>query len=286
MKDRAALARRAVAAALDVRQRHSSAKLWESICPFDVSERMGMEVQFHAIPSLEALYFKLSPPTVFVGTLRPAGRRGYNVAHEIGHHVFGHGTTVHEVREERFAPVQDAKEFAADVFASFLLMPKVAVSKAFHDRNFAVETATAEEMFLIAGYFGVGYTTLIFHLQHNLQFLTARRAEELRRALPYQLRQGLARLSTSELLIVDERWKGRPVDVRVGEHILVPNDTIVEGRSLELLHSGSHLLAVGVVPGISRIVGTSGGWSVYARVSRARYVGRSIFRHDPDPEDI
>jgi hypothetical protein len=165
-------------------------------------------------------------------------------------------------------------------------MPKIAVSKAFNDRNVSVETATAEEMFLIAGYFGVGYTTLIFHLQYNLQVISQPRADELRKSMPHELRRDVAGLSTSELLIVDERWKGRPADIRVGEHILLPNDTIIEGESLELLQSRGALAAVGVAPGISRIVGSGGAWSVYARVSRAQYVGRSIFRHDPDPEEI
>src|SRR5437660_1471944 len=123
-------------AALQTRQSHAKARLWESICPYDLATRMGIEVQFHALPSLEALYFKTDPPLIMVGTQRPAGRRAYNAAHEIGHHVFGHGTTVHQLRTEQdTTPATNPKEFLADVFASFLLMPKLAVSKAFADRR-------------------------------------------------------------------------------------------------------------------------------------------------------
>jgi len=270
-------------AALQTRQRHAKARLWESICPYDVAARMGIEVQFHALPSLEALYFKIDPPLIMVGTQRPAGRRGYNTAHEIGHHVFGHGTTVHQLRSELHTKdATNPKEFLADVFASFLLMPKLAVSKAFADRGLAPASASPEDVYRIACYFGVGYTTIIFHLQHNLGLITEDQAATLGDSTPKQLRAALADQQSAELLVIDEKWIGRPADIRVNDLLLLPNGTKVEGDALTSLDNEHGLTARGVTPGIARLTSADDKWSLFARVSRHEYVGRSIFRHDPE----
>jgi hypothetical protein len=45
-------------------------------------------------------------------------RRAYDCAHELGHHVFGHGSSIDELREDAKAqPWEDPKEFLA-LFAS------------------------------------------------------------------------------------------------------------------------------------------------------------------------
>lgn len=277
------LARRAMTAALQTRQRHAKARLWESICPYDLATRMGIEVQFHALPSLEALYFKTDPPLIMVGTQRPAGRRAFNTAHELGHYVFGHGTTVHQLRSEQDTkPPANPKEFLADVFASFLLMPKLAVSKAFLDRDLAPQSVSPEDVFRVACYFGVGYTTIIFHLQHNLSMLTGEQADALRRSTPKQLRATLANEASTELLVVDEHWIGRPADIRVNDLLVLPPDTKIEGSAVMTTSVEHCLVARGVTPGIARLTNHDESWSLYARVSRHEYVGRSIFRHDPE----
>lgn len=270
-------------AALQTRQQHAKARLWESICPYDLAARMGIEVQFHALPSLEALYFKTDPPLIMVGTQRPAGRRAYNAAHELGHHVFGHGTTVHQLRTEQDTkPATNPKEFLADVFASFLLMPKLAVSKAFADRNIDHCAVTPEDLYRVACYFGVGYTTIIFHLQHNLTMLAREQADDLRRATPKQLRATLTEQSSAELLVVDEHWIGRPADLRVDDLLLLPRYTGIEGSVFTTTQDEHGLVARAAAPGIARLTNHDDGWSLYARVSRHEYVGRSIFRHDPE----
>jgi Zn-dependent peptidase ImmA (M78 family) len=270
-------------AAIQTRQRHAKARLWESLCPYDLAERMGIEVQFHTVPSLEALYFKIDPPLIMVGTQRPAGRRAYNAAHEIGHHVFGHGTTVHQLRSEQdTTPATNPKEFLADVFASFLLMPKLAVSKAFADRSLNPATITPEDVYRMACYFGVGYTTIIFHLQHNLVMITDEQADTLHGSTPKQLRAALTDQPSTELLVIDEQWVGRPADIRVNDLLLLPHDANVEGEALTTMTSAHGLTARAVAPGLARLTNSNASWSLFARVSRHEYVGRSIFRHDPE----
>ena len=44
----------------------------------------------------------------------------YNCAHELGHHVFGHGSSIDELREESKASVKNPKEFLVDVCGNAL----------------------------------------------------------------------------------------------------------------------------------------------------------------------
>jgi Zn-dependent peptidase ImmA (M78 family) len=274
----------AMTAALRTRKQ-STAAMWESLCPYDLAAAMELEVQFQAINSLEAVYVdNVEPPLLLVGSLRPNGRQRYSAAHEIGHHVFGHGTTLHELRTDGARRPKDPKEFLADVFASFLLMPKLAVSKALVSRGLKVETITAEALYGLACYFGVGYTTIILHMEANLRFLTEARATALSQATPKQLRAVLAGdEQASELLVVDQQWVGRPADLSVNDLIVLPDGTRIEGDALTVIREeeGS-ITARATTPGIARLSTADEGWALFARVSRTAYAGRSIFRHDPE----
>jgi hypothetical protein len=76
---------------------------------------------------------------------RPLPRRAYNCAHELGHHAFGHGSSIDELREDAKAqPWEDPKEFLADTFAGFILMPIIGLRRAFSVRGLTPETATPE----------------------------------------------------------------------------------------------------------------------------------------------
>jgi hypothetical protein len=176
------LAERATAAALRLRVQKGRG-LHSAICPFDLALDMGLEVRFERIPSLEGIYRAGAVPLVLLSSLRPAGRRAYNCAHEIGHHVFGHGTRVDELLDRKRDGF-DPEEYLADRFASALLMPQAALLRAFAVRGWRVSSATETQMLAIAGYFGVGYTTLIGYLEKTLGVLADDRASELRRRTP------------------------------------------------------------------------------------------------------
>lgn len=267
-------------AALRTRQQHSTQPLWESLCPYDLATRMGLEVQFQRINSLEAIYTdEADPPIIIIGSLRPNGRQRYNAAHELGHHYFGHGTTIHELRND--PRPKDAKEFLADVYASFLLMPKLAMSKALNDRSIKTKQLSSEQTYTLACYFGVGYTTTILHLNANLQLISDQQADELRKTTPQQLRTILATDDHGELLVVDQHWKGRPADISVNDLLLLPHQTTVEGENITITEEREHgIIARAITPGISKV--TNANWSLYTRVSRHEYQGRNLFRHDPE----
>ena len=94
MTDRKQMARMAAMVALRTRNK-AGATLGQAICVYDLAEHLGIEVRFLDIPSMEGFYSKNPGPLILLSTLRPAGRRVFTCAHELGHHVLGHGTRRH-----------------------------------------------------------------------------------------------------------------------------------------------------------------------------------------------
>ena len=179
-----------------------------AICVYDLAEKLGVEVRFLDVPSMEGMYTSASSPTIIVSSLRPPGRRAFTCAHELGHHNRSDGVEIDELVEQWDKPRFDSKEFAADCFAGALLMPKMAVSKAFAIRGWSMEECTPEQAFMVAGYFGVGYTTLVHHLRSALQTLPDTRAQALLKVSPRKAQSLLLGWQTPQ----DRRRSGRPLD--------------------------------------------------------------------------
>jgi Zn-dependent peptidase ImmA (M78 family) len=140
---------------------------------YDLAKQLGVEVRFVDIPSLEGMYLKLNQRAeIFISTHRPAGRQASTCGHELGHHVFKHGTQIDEYLDgvaelERFDP----QEFLVDCFSGFVLMPKSAVNYAFTIRGWNPQLCTSTQAYIIAGLFGVGYITLLQHMSKTLKLV-------------------------------------------------------------------------------------------------------------------
>ena len=96
--NRHALATQAMQAAIATR---AKAKLDQHgpICIYGLSETLGVTVRFNTI-NMEGMYQRGAPPRIHLSARRPLPRRAYNCAHELGHHVFGHGSSIDELRED------------------------------------------------------------------------------------------------------------------------------------------------------------------------------------------
>lgn len=269
---------------------------YEPVCPFDIAHRLDIEVKLQNIPSMEGMYCRMADgPIIVLASERPAGRQNFNCAHELGHHAYEHGVSLDEMMgadqaagNRRYA---DPKEFLADSFAGFLLMPKAAIDRAFTLRGLTPGTASPEEVFMVAGYLGVGYRTLITHLQCSLRLLNPARAEELRRfATKLSLiRSNITGVVLKHVTVVDEAWENRSVDLHVGDHVLVPRGWSASGAGLE---------EVGLTPGAAQKPGQlsravrqgqsellTGDRSLAVRVARQGFHGRSRYRFLDDPEE-
>jgi hypothetical protein len=260
----------------------------EALCAFDAAENLNVELRFVDVPSMEGMYVKNSgpdlKPIILVSALRPAGRQATTAAHELGHHVFGHGTRIDQYiadsDESAASSSGSEEELLANAFAGFFLMPKSAVEHGFRSRCYVPASATAQQIYAVAGWLGVGYGTLIHHMRSSLSLLTEQKAKALLLNQPKRIRQELlGTTSPTDCFIVDAAWTGRSLDLQLGDVALVKEDPAMEGNCLT--HDGTtpqglHILRA-VATGIGRIIGPD--WATFARVRPREFVGRSIFRH-------
>ncbi len=288
MASRRELVVQAARAALSLRRQVGIAP--EAPVPiYDTAEKIGLEVRFVDVPTLEGMYVRDAHPLAMISAHRPPGRQALTCAHEIGHHVFGHGSTIDRVLEEAAARRFDPAEFLANAFASLLLMPRASVARGFTDRGFSVKGPTPDQVFVVAGYLGVGYTTLITHMHATLRQLSAQHAKSLAANAPKDIRARLLAACGSEpgdrtqndVLVTDVNWLSRPIDTHVGDRVLVPPGSVFEGTCAVL--TGRVLVAK--APGIGRLETEGLGWSAFVRVCRRRYVGLASYRHLEDPDE-
>jgi hypothetical protein len=253
---------------------------------YGLSEKLGLRVRFVGI-SMEGMYKRGKPPQILLSALRPLARRAFTCAHEIGHHVFKHGSTIDELVDSR----QDVgtahpEELLAQAFAGFLLMPTLGIRKAFVQRGWDAGRASPAQILTVSSAYGVGYTTLINHLTRSLQMISPSQARALTRvALPQVRRDLLGTVSSAPLIVVDCHWALPTIDAEVGTHILLPTDATPGEDVLEHRQdAASGRLFEAVKPGIAQIERRHGE-SLFVRIARHQYVGLSQYRHLEDMDD-
>jgi Zn-dependent peptidase ImmA (M78 family) len=284
--NRRQLAQRAMLKSIDVRT-EAGLNLMTPICIYDLCESQGLRVRFVNI-NMEGSYFRGNPSLILLSALRPMPRRNFTCAHELGHHVFGHGSTVDKLIQEskngsRFKP----DEFLVDCFGGFLLMPTLGVRRAFASRGWDVGSANATQLYTVACSFGVGYETLIDHMTYSLFMLDQTKAESLRKVKLNMIRNELlGRPSPDPLVVADEQWLLPTVDAEVGTTLLFPKTAVPSNNAITLEgeYERWHVFKASR-PGIARVCCTASNWAVFARVSRVQFEGLSKYRHLEEVED-
>ena len=153
--------RRAIRLAFSTRRR-AGYSLHQAICIYDCAERLGVEVRFLQVPSFEGMYASSGSGLIVVSSMRPPGRQTYTCAHELGHHILGHGSKWDEyLNDWGTSNPRDPNEREAERFAGYLLMPRRAVMAAFAQRAWDPLSCTPEQAYTVAYQLGVGYSTLI-----------------------------------------------------------------------------------------------------------------------------
>lgn len=261
----------------------------DPICIFGLCDSLGVRVRFVEV-SMEGLYVRSATgmPEILISAKRPIPRRVFTCAHELGHHVFGHGFSVDEMVERAEEDARfDPDEFLVDAFAGFLLIPTIGLRRAFSNRSLSHKTASPLQLFTIACAFGVGYETLIKHMTYSLRMLTRSELKGLMRHGPKRIRTGVLGFETnSPLVIVDDHWTLPTIDVEVGSRVLLPNWAIVTGDHLgrEETTAGGSLYRADR-PGISRVTRDGSDWAAFVRVSKYEFAGLSRYRHLEDEDD-
>lgn len=214
--NRRALYQQAMQASIRARIEYN-ADLKRPICIYDLCKARGVTVRFNAI-NMEGMYDRIPQPRIHLSALRPLVRRTFNCAHELGHHEFGHGSTIDELREGANADRwKQPNEVLADAFAAFILMPTLGLREAFAQRRLTPERAKPAQFYAIACNFGVGFSTLVTHMALGIEEMTPFHRATLARHTPRSIRTEFLGQPTAEpLVLVDERWNAPSLDVEEG----------------------------------------------------------------------
>ncbi len=257
------------------------------VCVYGICDSLGVNVRFNDI-NMEGMYDKSPRPRIHISALRPLARRNFTCAHELGHHVFNHGSSIDELREEH-AQYSDRppEEILADTFAAFLLMPTLGLREAFTRRNLDPNKASATELYAIACNFGVGQSTLVNHLAYAAGMITLARRTTLGRITPKMIRtEVLDEIVSEPLTIADQFWSAATLDMEEGALLLLPSGVVVDTAMLmpeRSLSSGRLFRAAKA--GISRIAIPGTNWATYVRIAKRQYVGLAKYRHLEDSTD-
>jgi Zn-dependent peptidase ImmA (M78 family) len=259
----------------------------DAIDPIGIAQQRGCEVRYMSLPSLEGIYSPVPGPVIVVGSQRPAGRRAYTCAHELGHHEFRHGTRVEELIFEERNMAKAPDEFLADMFAAHLMMSQSSIRYALKVRGFDVKKIEPMQIFSMASFFGVGYTTLIDHLALTLMQINQQQRDYLKRVKPKDLKAIFGGEAQSEVFIADEFWRGRPVDMEVGDILVLQTGSILEDNSRlsEYEVSRSQPIFKAISRGYARAFHEGSGWSINIRIAPKQYEGLAQHRFLDDPEE-
>lgn len=253
--------------------------------PYHAAERLGVKVRF-LDTSMEGFYFKQGTGSILLSSLRPVPRRAFTCAHELGHHVFGHGSTIDQLQEDQRPDSGKPDEVLANAFAAFFLMPSVGLRGAFARRGWHATTATPLQVFIVASQFGVGYVTLIKHLSYTLREISDARRTELARWGPQLIRRQLLEEEYDSFVVVDQHNEAAVFDVEKGAAVLLPLGVGACGEALEHVCSLEEFeLYRAAKRGPATITGLAEPFEV--RTMPKDYVGPAAnrFLEDPDEQD-
>jgi hypothetical protein len=253
--------------------------------PYAAAETLGLRVNFLAM-SMEGFYLKGTPADILVSSLRPVGRRAFTCAHELGHHWFGHGSTIDQLQEDERNESSKPDEVLANAFATFFLMPTVVVRAAFAARGWSMSAPTPIQLFTVACELGVGYATLLNHLSYTLREINGPAREELNKWTPQRIRKQMLGDEAEEAIVIIDAHSAAPTyDVEKDAGVLMPAGAQVHGKALVFVRSlGAFDLHRASRRGEAAIAGAAQPSQV--RVMPKKYEGpaRRRFLEDPDED--
>ena len=279
-------AREAMLEALRIRRDHGVPRD-APVNPIDFADRLGIETWFKDVGNLEGLYVSGNPPRIILPSDRPLGRQAFACAHELGHHVFGHGTRIDVLGEQTVVNTDNhaGEEQIAHLFATNFLMPRPVVEKGFSSRKWDIGRATSAQVYTVACSLGVSYEGLVIRLAHGFKAIDRDRVLTLRKTPLPRVRQQLVGHEYKHRVVpVDRCWPDIAIDLWVNDAILVSNDTNIEHPAILAfaLKNSSNSVYSAKRPGISRIAFADR--TVFVRVCRTRYKGLAQHRFWDDPD--
>ena len=250
--------------------------------PCDVYELISrtLDLQFVDIPSLEGMYLEeAEAKRICVCAHRPVGRQKFTTAHELGHHLLGHGTQIDAGFEIDKVVPDYIEEQAADVFARYLLMPPRAVHAGFRNRGLSPLTDDPRSFYCVSSWLGVGYTTLVQHMTCTLNLLSKTRSDMLQNTAVKELKTSLVGVSTTnDVWQLDDLWDGFVVHAQLGDFLLGLSDVEQQCGTLSRFRDDTWVAtAVG-----SGTYALRNGGSIKVCVSKRDFAGFYEYRYMPE----
>ncbi len=270
-------------AATDVREQLGLDQI-EPVDPYAIAEALGIRVRFLPV-SMEGFYQKGTPPRIMLSALRPIARKCFTCAHEVGHHWFGHGSTIDELKADDRQDSEIPEEILANAFAGFLLMPSIAMRRAFNSRGWKPATANPLQVLTIASEFGVGYETLLTHLSVTLGDMPRNSRIELGKWTPQRIRKRVLGDDDADgLVLLDARQQSASVDLDEGCALAVPRGATINGGVLTPRQTiEGHDVYNAVGRGRATVI--TPDWRIEVRVAPVHFTGPANYRFMEDPDE-
>ncbi len=250
------------------------------ICPYALCEAMEFDLRFVKISSFEGMYVA-NQNIILISSERPEGRKRFTCAHEIGHHVLGHGTVIDEILE---CGSNKQEEQEADFFASMLLMPPSSITRILNRYGRLAEDITAIDGYVLSKYFGVSYLAFITHIYINLRLIAYRHYQKLKAESLLSIRSSLSGLNTkNQVFSIGDWWDEKAIELEVGDFIVSEKTLSIDGpHIIQSVSADEKLIYIAIASGITRIYNEN--WSCYTKVSRHKFHGFYQYKYDEEEE--
>lgn len=269
----------------EVRQ-HFGLDMFQPINVFDASVELGLVVTFVDI-NMEGMYIKKNgrKPTILLSNQRPLPRRFFTCAHELGHHVFDHGSKIDGLTEQASGSSHyDSDELLVDTFAGALLMPVAGVQAEFAKRNWNIKQATPIQFYMVSSVFGTGYQSLVTHCKFN-RLISSTKADSLLTLTPSKILDSIfaSHTNNSHFKIIDSDSELSTIDLEVSNYVFLPKEAVIEGDHFQFHKETSVGKAYSAIkPGIVRVTSPDGSINSYVRIQNFQYSGHAEYRHLED----
>jgi hypothetical protein len=212
---------------------------------FEAVSELGMKLTFRPLAGCAALYLPSvlgSRPGAVVHVGHPLALQRFSAAHELGHHVFGHGAQV--VREGEPRPRQASpppEEMLAEAFAAWFLMPPEAAEVAL-ERLGLDAVRFPDDAYALSLRLGTSFKATCIHLESLKQLKRQVATEWSQRALK-PVKEAMTTIPPpggwrNDLWLVrpEEAEPAPPLTVRAGDRLLF---TLPAGWELDELPPGA-----------------------------------------------
>jgi len=193
---------------------------------FRAIEDAELILAFEPMPNLSGAYYRNAG--VLINANHPLARQRYTAAHEFGHHLFKHGTSVDPMTDplarwggQTHWPDHEKQ---AEAFAAWFLMPKKLVNASL-DQLGLKRPGSAQDVYSLALRLGTSYEATARHLP-NLKLGSQTQRDGWLKAKPRELKLALAEGAPpkdmrNDVWRIDERDNGAVVAVRIGDRLVI-----------------------------------------------------------------